>query len=499
MDNALLLEVKGLSKVFPGTRALNRVSLEVRKGEVHGLCGENGAGKSTLMNIVGGVFPATEGIMKFDGKIFNPKNPKDSQDAGIGFVHQELCLCPHLSAAENIFIGRLPSKGDKIDFKKLYEDADAILKTLDANFSSKTLVSNLTVSEQQLVEIAKSISLNCKLLILDEPTSSLTDKETARLFQVVRDLKKKGISILFISHRMKEVFEICDRVTVLKDGSYVCCMNISEITHEDVIRAMVGRDLGELYPPKSSKIEEDNYILKVENLSGNGFENVSFTLKKGEILGFAGLVGAGRSEVMRGLCAIDPVKRGEVYLNGEKQKFKRYKDAVKKGICYLTEDRKNSGLFLHMSIAQNISSANLEAVSKRGWIIKKREYSLSEKYVKALSIKIPGLSYPISNLSGGNQQKCLIGKWLSTNPKVIIMDEPTRGIDVGAKREIHNLLRSLSEQGVGVIIVSSELPEIIGVADRIAVMHEGRLAGFLQGEQVSEENIMKLASGANLS
>lgn len=292
MDNALLLEVKGLSKVFPGTRALNRVSLEVRKGEVHGLCGENGAGKSTLMNIVGGVFPATEGIMKFDGKIFNPKNPKDSQDAGIGFVHQELCLCPHLSAAENIFIGRLPSKGDKIDFKKLYEDADAILKTLDANFSSKTLVSNLTVSEQQLVEIAKSISLNCKLLILDEPTSSLTDKETARLFQVVRDLKKKGISILFISHRMKEVFEICDRVTVLKDGSYVCCMNISEITHEDVIRAMVGRDLGELYPPKSSKIEEDNYILKVENLSGNGFENVSFTLKKGEILGFAGLVGA---------------------------------------------------------------------------------------------------------------------------------------------------------------------------------------------------------------
>ncbi|CDG35087.1 Ribose import ATP-binding protein RbsA 2 [Acetivibrio thermocellus BC1] len=499
MDNALLLEVKGLSKVFPGTRALNRVSLEVRKGEVHGLCGENGAGKSTLMNIVGGVFPATEGIMKFDGKIFNPKNPKDSQDAGIGFVHQELCLCPHLSAAENIFIGRLPSKGDKIDFKKLYEDADAILKTLDANFSSKTLVNNLTVSEQQLVEIAKSISLNCKLLILDEPTSSLTDKETARLFQVVRDLKKKGISILFISHRMKEVFEICDRVTVLKDGSYVCCMNISEITHEDVIRAMVGRDLGELYPPKSSKIEEDNYILKVENLSGNGFENVSFTLKKGEILGFAGLVGAGRSEVMRGLCAIDPVKRGEVYLNGEKQKFKRYKDAVKKGICYLTEDRKNSGLFLHMSIAQNISSANLEAVSKRGWIIKKREYSLSEKYVKALSIKIPGLSYPISNLSGGNQQKCLIGKWLSTNPKVIIMDEPTRGIDVGAKREIHNLLRSLSEQGVGVIIVSSELPEIIGVADRIAVMHEGRLAGFLQGEQVSEENIMKLASGANLS
>ena len=269
--------------------------------------------KSTLMNIVGGVFPATSGSMKFDGEIFAPRNPKDSQDVGIGFVHQELCLCPHLSAAENIFIGRLPSKGGKVDFKKLYKDADAVLGTLDANFSSKTLVSNLTVSEQQLVEIAKSVSLNCKLLILDEPTSSLTDKETSKLFQVVKDLKKKGISTLFISHRMKEVFEICDRVTVLKDGSYVNCMNISEINHEDVIRAMVGRDLGELYPDKSSKIEEDNHCIRVENLSGDGFENISFTLKKGEILGFAGLVGAGRSEVMRGLCAIDPIKMARFF------------------------------------------------------------------------------------------------------------------------------------------------------------------------------------------
>jgi len=499
MNSALLLEVKDLSKEFPGTRALNNVRLDVRRGEVHGLCGENGAGKSTLMNIVGGVFPATGGSMIFDGKAFNPRNPKDSQDSGISFVHQELCLCPHLSAAENIFIGRLPNKGGKINFKKLYEDADAVLQTLDANFSSKTLVSNLTVSEQQLVEIAKAVSLNCKLLILDEPTSSLTDKETVKLFQVVKELKKKGISTLFISHRMKEVFEICDRVTVLKDGSYVGCMNISEITHEDVIRAMVGRDLGDLYPDKSSKIEEDKFLIKVENLSGDGFENIGFTLKKGEILGFAGLVGAGRSEVMRGLCGIDPIKSGEIYLNGKKQRFKRYRDAVKKGICYLTEDRKNSGLFLQMSIAKNIASANLEAVSKYGWIVKNREYSMSEKYVKALSIKIPGLSYPISNLSGGNQQKCLIGKWLSTDPKVIIMDEPTRGIDVGAKREIHNLLRALCEQGVGVIIVSSELPEIIGVADRVAVMHEGKLAGFLQGENISEENIMKLASGASLS
>ncbi len=493
-----LLEVKNITKVFPGTTALSNVRLEVRQGEVHALCGENGAGKSTLMNIIGGVFPPTSGEIFFDGKRIAPKSPKEAQDIGIGFVHQELSLCPHLSAAENIYMGRLPIKGGIIDAKKLYEDADAVLSQLNAGFKSSVLVSELTVSEQQLVEIAKSVSLNCKLLILDEPTSSLTDKETTRLFELVKELREKGISMLYISHRMAEIFEICDRVSVFKDGTYVTTMNTSEINSDDIIKAMVGRELGTLYPPKSSKIEDENPILTVQNISGSLFHNISFNLRRGEILGFAGLVGAGRSEVMRGLCAIDGVPDGKITLNGKDQKFKTYRDAISAGICYLTEDRKTQGLFLEMSIRQNMSSANLDGVSSGMWLDRKKENKMVGEYVKQLAIKIPGVEYSISSLSGGNQQKCLVGKWLSLNPKVIIMDEPTRGIDVGAKSEIHNLLRKLAEEGVGVIVVSSELPEVIGVSDRVAVMHEGELAGFLEGDNVSEENIMKLASGESL-
>lgn len=493
-----LLEVKNITKIFPGTTALSDVQLEVRRGEVHALCGENGAGKSTLMNIIGGVFPPTSGEVFFDGKRIAPKSPKEAQDIGIGFVHQELSLCPHLSAAENIYMGRLPIKGGIIDAKKLYDDADSVLSQLNAGFKSSVLVSELTVSEQQLVEIAKSVSLNCKLLILDEPTSSLTDKETTRLFELVKELREKGISMLYISHRMAEIFEICDRVSVFKDGTYVTTMNTSEINSDDIIKAMVGRELGTLYPPKSSKIEDENPILTVQNISGSLFHNISFNLRRGEILGFAGLVGAGRSEVMRGLCAIDGVPDGKITLNGKDQKFKTYRDAISAGICYLTEDRKTQGLFLEMSIRQNMSSANLDGVSSGMWLDRKKENKMVGEYVKQLAIKIPGVEYSISSLSGGNQQKCLVGKWLSLNPKVIIMDEPTRGIDVGAKSEIHNLLRKLAEEGVGVIIVSSELPEVIGVSDRIAVMHEGKLAGFLEGDNVSEENIMKLASGESL-
>jgi len=499
VNSKLLLEVKNVTKQFPGTKALDCVQLQVAKGEVHALCGENGAGKSTLMNIIGGLFLPTKGQLFFEGKEIKPKSPRDSQNIGIGFVHQELSLCTHLTAAENIYMGRLPHKGDLIDFKKLYEDADEVLARFGANFSSKAVVSDLTVSEQQLVEIAKSVSLNCKLLILDEPTSSLTDKETKKLFEVVRGLKKDNISVLFISHRMPEIFAICDKVSVFKDGRYVTCMNVADVTSDDIIRAMVGRELGCLYPPKSSNIDRKTEILRVENLSSNIFSNVSFRLYKGEILGFAGLVGAGRSEIMRALCGIDPVLSGDVWLNGEKQNFKNYRNAVDKGICYLTEDRKTQGLFLDMTIKSNMTSANLKAVSKGMWLQEKMEESLVETYVDQLSIKIAGIEYPISSLSGGNQQKCLLGRWLSIGPKIIIMDEPTRGIDVGAKSEIHNLLRKLAEEGVGVIIVSSELPEVIGVSDRVIVVHEGKLAGELtESTMITEENIMRLASGEKL-
>ena len=496
MNREMLLEIKKVTKQFPGTKALDNVQLSVERGEVHALCGENGAGKSTLMNIIGGLYPPTDGELFFEGKKIAPKNPGEAQKIGIGFVHQELSLCPHLTVAENIYIGRLPHKGDMIDFPKLWENADEVLSRFGANFSSKTKVSDLTVSEQQLVEIAKSVSLDCKLLILDEPTSSLTDKETRKLFEVVRSLKQENISILFISHRMPEIFAICDRVSVFKDGRYVCTMNVPEINADDIIRAMVGRELGNLYPPKSSCIDKTTELLKVENLSGKIFKDVSFELYKGEILGFAGLVGAGRSEIMTALCGIDKKTSGTVWVNGKAQSFKNYRDAVDQGVCYLTEDRKKQGLYLDMSIKSNMASANLKAVSKGIWLQEKLEKSLADEYVKRLSIKVAGIEYPISSLSGGNQQKCLLGKWLSIKPKIIIVDEPTRGIDVGAKLEIHNLLRTLADEGVGVIMISSELPEVMGVSDRVIVVHEGHLSGEIsEDDMMTEENIMRLASG----
>jgi len=499
VETEYLLEVKGISKNFPGTKALDRVELHVFAGEIHALCGENGAGKSTLMNIVGGIYPATEGQIFFEGREIAPATPRDALEIGIGFVHQELSLCPHLTVAENIFIGRLPHKMDFINYKKLWKDADAVLSQFSANFSSRRIVSELTVSEQQLVEIAKSISQNCKLLILDEPTSSLTDKEVSKLFDVVLELKKKGISVLYISHRMAEIFDLCDRVTVLKDGCYVKTMEIPKIKADDVVTAMVGRELSSYYPPKSSRIDEDSELLRVECLTGKGFSDINFSLRRGEILAFAGLVGAGRSEIMQGLCALYPVTGGSVWVKGVEQKFANYRDAVKSGICYLTEDRKRSGLFLGMSIRDNMISADMKTVSRGIWLDEKQAKILVRSYVDKLGIRLAGIDYAISSLSGGNQQKCLVGKWLSLEPSIIIMDEPTRGIDVGAKAEIHNLLRSLAESGTGVIIVSSELPEVLGVSDRVAVVHEGRLAGVLSGETATEENIMTLASGRQLA
>jgi ribose transport system ATP-binding protein len=314
----------------------------------------------------------------------------------------------------------------------------------------------------------------------------------------MRELREQGIAILYISHRLQEVFEVCDRVTVFKDGAYISTMNTDDITTDDIIVAMVGRSIKDLYPAKNEESSKDEELLRVKELSGFGFKDISFSLTKGEILGFAGLVGAGRSEIMRGLCGIDRIKSGSVHFDGQEHRFKRYRDAVEQGICYLTEDRKLQGLFLGMSIKKNISSANLKAISSGPFINRSAEEKLVAQYVEQLAIKVAGIENPISSLSGGNQQKCLLGKWLSINPRVIIMDEPTRGIDVGAKLEIYTLLRTLAEKGVGIIIISSELPEVIGLCDRVAVIHEGDLAGFVKGKQITEENIMKLASGGTL-
>lgn len=494
MNTDYLLEAVGVTKVFPGTVALNKVNLKVKRGEIHALCGENGAGKSTLMNIIGGLIPPTEGKIIFEGKEVTLNNPREAQEIGIGFVHQELSLCEHLTVAENIFIGRLPRKGDVIDFHKLYEDADAILAKFGAGFSSRTIVSNLNVSEKQIIEISKAVSLNCKFLILDEPTSSLTDRETEKLFSITRDLKARGIGILYISHRMPEIFALCDRVTIFRDGNYITEFDIKDIIVDDIINAMVGRKIETMYPPKTTFIGEE--ILKAEHLTRKGvFNDISFTLRKGEILGFAGLVGAGRSEVMRSMCGIDPLTSGDIFINGKKMNFKCYKDSINAGMSYITEDRKLQGLFLEMSIKNNISSANLQGISKGIFVDEKKESSLAMEYVNKLSIKISSVDSPINSLSGGNQQKVMLGKWLSIKPKIIIMDEPTRGIDVGAKAEIHKFLRQLSNEGVGVIIVSSELPEVMGVCDKIVVLHEGQMRGCLSSDEFSEELIMKYASG----
>lgn len=494
MSTEYLLEAVDITKVFPGTKALDHVKLKVKRGEVHALCGENGAGKSTLMNIIGGVIPATEGKILFEGKEVKISNPRVAQELGIGFVHQELCLCDHLTVAENIYIGRLPKKGDKIDFQQLYQDADAMLQKFNASFDSKVIVGNLNVSEKQIVEIAKAVSLNCKFLILDEPTSTLTNKETTKLFEIVKDLKNRGISILYISHRLAEVFEICDTITIFRDGTYVTEMNVSDITTDDIISAMVGRKIENMYPPRSSRIGE--VMLSAEHLTRKDvFEDISFTLKRGEILGFAGLVGAGRSEIMRSLCGIDPLHEGKIFLEGKEVRFKNYREAINSGIMYLTEDRKSQGLFLSMSIMNNISVVDLKRISNGFFLDEKKEKQLASEYVSKLDIKVSSVEALVSSMSGGNQQKVVVAKWLCNNPKIIIMDEPTRGIDVGAKSEIHILLRNLSEAGVGVIIVSSELPEVMGVCDKIYVVHEGHLFRSLDAVDFSQEKIMKYASG----
>ena len=496
MDNDILLSVQGIVMDFPGTRALSDVTLDVKKGEILGLIGENGAGKSTLMNIISGVLSPTKGKIIFDGDEVKFSSPDKAQRIGIGFVHQELSLCPHLSVAENIFIGRLPKKkSELIDKRKLYHDSNLLLKELQSNVKPGQSVDELSVADQQIVELAKSLSLKCKLLIFDEPTSSLTESEAQVLFSIIQELKKKGISILYISHRLNEIFGQCSRIAILRDGHMITTVQTETADYDDIICKMVGREIKNMYAQKEDTVGSE--MLKVEHLSSTGvFQDVSFHLRKGEILGFSGLIGAGRTEVMRTLCGINPRNGGTIYFEGKKIDFQEYSDSIHSGIVYLTEDRKTEGLFLNMDIMKNISAASLYKVKKNHLINHDMEVKLSRKYIKELNVKVSDLHHAASSLSGGNQQKLLIAKWLSTNPKIIIMDEPTRGIDIGAKVEIYTLLRSLANQGVGVIMISSEMPEIVGMCDRVMVMHEGKITGEVCGNNIHEETIMKHAAGA---
>lgn len=493
MGKKVLLSIRDITKIFPGVKALDQVSLDVAQGEVHALVGENGAGKSTLVNIISGVHKPDGGQMFFDGQPYAPANPREAQESGIGLVHQETALCPHLSVAENVFLGRMPHKaGGLVDFKKAWAETNKLLQNFSTELNPKAKVEELSVANQQLVEIIKALSLDCRLLILDEPTSSLTDAETENLFRIIGELKKRGISILYISHRLKEVFRICERITILRDGVLVKTLNTSETNEEEVICQMVGRNIDHLYPAKKGGNGEE--ILRVENLSGQHFRDISFSLKKGEILGFAGLVGAGRSEVARAVCGIDPLVSGEIYLNGQKVRFNSYYDAIRARVAYLTEDRKNEGLFLKMSVKDNLVVTSLREITHRHLVHQEKERSLAAHYVEKLRIKTADLLQKMVNLSGGNQQKVVVGKWLAIDPVVLFMDEPTRGIDVGAKTELHFLMRELCNRGIGIVLISSELPEIIGMCDRVIVMNEGCKAGELAGEEITEQNIMRLAA-----
>jgi len=490
-----ILKVENIFKTFPGTKALKDVSLELAEGEVHAIVGENGAGKSTLMNILSGVLQADGGgKIFFDGKEVKFNSPRDAQKKGIGFVHQELSLCPHISVAENIYMGRTPmNKLGFINFRKLYQKTEKILDLFDSDIKAYSIVKNLNIADQQIVEIAKALSLNCKVIIFDEPTSSLNNVESDNLFKIIKNIKQKNIGVLYITHRLAEIYKIADRVTILRDGIRIDSLDVEKTNHEILIEKMVGRNISNLYPEKSKSIKE--VIMSVNKFNKKGvFKDINFNLKKGEILGFAGLVGAGRTEVSRAVCGIDAFDGGEVIVEGKKAKINNYKSAIKLGLVYITEDRKNQGLFLKMSVRENISAASLQKVTKNMLIRKFIECANGNKLIKKLNIKVADVEQKMSSISGGNQQKVLFAKWLNIDPRIIIMDEPTRGIDVGAKSEVHKIIRGLVESGIGVIIISSELPEIIGMCDRVIVMHEGKITGEVSNNNITEKNIMLLAS-----
>jgi ribose transport system ATP-binding protein len=493
-----VLTIHGVTKHFGAVKALTDVGFTLERGEVHALCGENGAGKSTLMNIIAGVLQPTEGEIRVDGKPVRIASPAAAQALGIGLVHQEIALCPDATVAENMFMAATNRRRSPfMNYGTLERDAQAVMNRLAA-IDVRRKVADLPISSQQLVEIAKALTLDCRVLILDEPTAALTETEAQQLFSIIRDLKANGISIIYISHRMAEIFSLCDRVTVFRDGRYVCTDRIADVTPDDVVRRMVGREITQLYPDKLAEGEAPGAtILKVDGIGDDArFHDVSFALRKGEILGIGGLIGSGRTEIAEGICGMRPRTGGTVRLHGETQKIRSYADAVQAGIAYLSEDRKGSGVFLEMSIAQNISVLDLKALtSPLGLMNGRAESALAEDFAQRLGVRMSGVDAPVKSLSGGNQQKVAIAKQLAVKPKVILMDEPTRGIDVGAKTEIHRLLRELALSGIGIVVISSEMPELLGLCDRVLVVREGRIAGELRGGEMTEEAVIRLASG----
>lgn len=491
------LQMRGISKRYPGVTALDNVSLEVAHGEVHALLGENGAGKSTLIKILAGAERADAGEILLEGRPVAIDSPERALEKGIGIIYQEFNLVPHLTVAENLFLGREPASAVPgfISFRRLYASARAALDALKVPIDPQARVGDLSVAQQQMVEIAKATSRPLRVLAMDEPSSALTDHELRNLFALIVSLVAKGVGVIYISHRLEEVFEIADRVTVLRDGHNVGTRPVAATNRDELIRMMVGRELKESIPKRPARVGDP--VLEVRGLTRAGaFRDISFTVRAGEIVGIGGLVGAGRTEVARALFGADPVDAGEIVLDGRPVRLRSPRDAIRLGIGLVPEDRKELGLILNRVVRENISLANLDALTTLGFIRIKHERAIAQEYIRGLSIRTPSAEQQTRLLSGGNQQKVVLAKWLFTRSRLLIFDEPTRGVDVGAKTEIYELMNRLAERGVALIMISSELPELLGMSDRILVMHEGRLAGELSRAEATQERVMQLATGA---
>lgn len=496
-----VLEMEGVCKTFPGVKALDHAQLKLRSGKVHALMGENGAGKSTLMKCMFGIYKMDEGQIRIDGEPVTIHDPMDALHKGIAMVHQELQPIPARTVGENIFLGRYPMKKvlgfiPAVDHKKMYDDTAELLKRVRMNFDPKQKVGELSVSQMQSVEIAKAVSANCRVLILDEPTSSLTSNEVEALFRIIEDLKAENVAIVYISHKMDEILRIADEVTIMRDGQYVGSWPAEELTTDKIITRMVGRELTNLYPTRENVPGEVIFEVKdFTSIHPRSFRNASFQLRKGEILGVGGLVGAQRTELMEGIFGIRAHTKGQIFYKGKEMKINRPKDAIDQGIALLTEDRRASGIMGVLSVADNISIASLNQYLDYGVMINsKKVENLVQDNVKKMNIKTPSSKTLIKSLSGGNQQKVLIGRWLANNPDVLILDDPTRGIDVGAKYEIYCIIAELAKEGKSIIMISSEMGELIGMSDRIMVMCDGRITGFVEGKEATQENIMTLAT-----
>lgn len=502
------ISMKGINKSFSGNQVLKDAEIDITDGEIHALMGENGAGKSTLMKILTGVYSRDSGEITVDGEPANYTHPKQAEEAGIVFIYQELNSVPDLTVRENMFLGKeLHGKLGVLDKAAMDTKTREVLDRLGVGISTSCLMSELSVGKQQMIEIAKALMVNAKVIIMDEPTAAMTLEETDTLFRVLRELKEKGVSTIYISHRMEEIFQICDRVTVLRDGQYIGTKQIGETNMNDLIKMMIGREIGERYPARNSKIGD--VALEAEHFTKKGvFEDISFAVHTGEILGVSGLIGAGRTEIMQAIFGYLPFESGTLKIFGKEVHIHSPEEAIAHGIGFITEDRKTEGLMLSKSVQLNVALPNLKRISNRSIIDNKKDSSLAQQAIKELFIRCSSPAETCENLSGGNQQKVIFSKWIFTDPKILILDEPTRGVDVGAKKEIYNIINALAEKGVAVIMVSSELPEILGMSDRVMIIHEGHLTGILDNKpeiaaagatMATQENIMTLATGGKLS